>query len=62
MRHLIEPLQAVDYLEMIDCGLGQRVVLEAGTQQEFSMAYLLDPTARKNFQDLALTYAFEAKQ
>ena len=62
MRHLIEPSEAADYLEMIDCGLGRAVVLEAGTQQEFSMAYLLDPSVRKNFQDLALTYAFEVKK
>jgi cytochrome c oxidase assembly protein Cox11 len=62
MRHLIEPTEAADYLEMIDCGLGQRVVLEAGTQQEFSMAYLLEKSVRKNFRDLALTYAFEIKK
>ena len=62
MRHLIEPTEAADYLEMIDCGLGQRVVLEAGTQQEFSMAYLLEKSVRKNFRDLALTYAFEVKK
>jgi len=62
MRHVIEPFQAADYLEMIQCGLERAVVVEPGTQKEFSMAYLLDPTARKNFQDLALTYAFEAKQ
>ncbi|HEX6173237.1 MAG TPA: cytochrome c oxidase assembly protein [Candidatus Binatia bacterium] len=61
MRHLIEPPQATDYLEMIDCGLGRAVVLEAGTEQEFSMAYLLEPSVRKNFRDLALTYAFEVK-
>ena len=59
MRHLIEPPHATDYLEMIDCGLGRAVVLEAGTQQEFSMAYLLEQSVRKNFRDLALTYAFE---
>ena len=62
MRHLIEPTEAADYLEMIDCGLGQRVVLEAGTQQEFSMAYLLEKSVRKNFRDLTLTYAFEVKK
>ena len=62
MRHLIEPPQAADYLEMIDCGLGGTFVLEAGTQQEFSMAYLLDESVRKNFQDLALTYAIEVKK
>ena len=62
MRHLIEPTEAADYLEMIDCGLGQRVVLEAGTQQQFSMAYLLEKSVRKNFRDLALTYAFEVKK
>ncbi len=62
MRHLIEPLQAADYLEMIDCGLGRAVVLQPGSQQEFSMAYLLDPSVRKNFRDLALTYAFEIKK
>lgn len=61
MRHLIEPPQATDYLEMIDCGLGRAVVLEAGTEQEFSMAYLLEQSVRKNFRDLALTYAFEVK-
>jgi hypothetical protein len=62
MRHLIEPPQAADYLEMVDCGLGQRIVLEAGTQQEFSMAYLLEESVRKNFRDLALTYAFETRK
>ena len=62
MRHLLEPPHAADYLEMIDCGLGQHVVLEGGTQQEFSMAYLLDPSVRKNFQELALTYEFEVKK
>lgn len=62
MRHLIEPTEAADYLEMIDCGLRQRLVLEAGTQQEFSMAYLLEKSARKNFRDLALTYAFEVSK
>jgi cytochrome c oxidase assembly protein CtaG/Cox11 len=62
MRHVIEPFQAADYLEMIQCGLERAVVVEPGTQKEFSMAYLLDPTVRNNFQDLALTYAFEAKQ
>jgi Cytochrome c oxidase assembly protein CtaG/Cox11 len=61
MRHLIEPSQAADYLEMIDCGLGQRIVLEAGTEREFSMAYLLDESVRNTFRDLALTYAFEVK-
>jgi hypothetical protein len=61
MRHFIEPSQAINYLEMIDCGLGQRVVLEAGTQQEFSMAYLLEQSVRKKFPDLALTYEFEVK-
>ena len=61
MRHLIEPSQATNYLEMIDCGLGRAVVLEAGTQQEFSMAYLLEQSVRKKFPDLALTYAFEVK-
>jgi len=62
MSHLIEPTEAADYLEMIDCGLGQRVVLAAGTQQEFSMAYLLEKSVRKNFRNLALTYAFEVKK
>ena len=62
MRHVIEPFQAADYLEMIQCGLERAIVVEPGTQKEFSMAYLLDPTVRKNFQNLALTYAFEAKQ
>lgn len=61
MRHLIEPSQAADYLEMIDCGLGRGIVLEAGTEQEFSMAYLLDEAVRSNLRNLALTYAFEVK-
>ena len=61
MRHVIEPSEATNYLEMIDCGLGRAVVLEAGTQQEFSMAYLLEPSVRNKFPDLALTYAFEVK-
>jgi hypothetical protein len=62
MRHLIEPPEAAEYLEMIDCGLSRHIVLEAGTQQEFSMAYLLEESVRKNFKDLALTYAFEVKK
>jgi hypothetical protein len=62
MRHLIEPPEAAEYLEMIDCGLGRAVVLDPGTQQEFSMAYLLEPSVRKNFRHLALTYAFEVKK
>jgi hypothetical protein len=59
MRHLVEPSQAADYLEMIECGLGRSVVLNPGTEQEFSMAYLLNESVRKNVRDLALTYAFE---
>ena len=62
MRHLIEPPEVAEYLEMIDCGLGRAVVLDPGTQQEFSMAYLLEPSVQKNFRHLALTYAFEVKK
>jgi cytochrome c oxidase assembly protein Cox11 len=62
MRHLIEPPEAAEHLEMIDCGLGRAVVLDPGTQQEFSMAYLLEPSVQKNFRHLALTYAFEVKK
>jgi Cytochrome c oxidase assembly protein CtaG/Cox11 len=62
MRHLVEPSQAADYLEMIECGLGRPVVLNPGTEQEFSMAYLLNESVRKNVRDLALTYAFEVNK
>lgn len=62
MRHLVEPSHAADHLEMIECGLGRPVMLEAGTEQEFSMAYLLNQSVRKNVRDLALTYAFEVKK
>ena len=62
MRHLVEPARAADDLEMIECGLTRPVALAPGSEQEFSMAYLLSESTRKSVRGLTLTYAFEVKK
>lgn len=62
LRHRVEPMIAADDLEMIECGLGRPVALGPGSEQEFSMAYILSESTRKSVRDLTLIYAFETKQ
>lgn len=62
IRHLVEPPSAADELQMIECGVTRPIALGAGSEQEFSMAYMLSESTRRNVRDLTLTYAFEIKQ
>ncbi|MEX0804686.1 MAG: hypothetical protein WD688_15425 [Candidatus Binatia bacterium] len=62
LNHRIEPREAADDMEMIECGLSRPVALEPGIEQEFSMAYLLGEATRKSVRQLTLTYAFEIKK
>ena len=62
MRHLVEPARAANNLEMIECGLTRPVALAPGSEQEFSMAYLLGESTRKSVSGLTLTYAFEVEK
>ena len=62
IRHLVEPPSAADELEMIECGVSRPIALGAGSEQEFSMAYMLSESTRRSVRDLTLTYAFEIKQ
>lgn len=59
MRHLVEPLSAADELQMIECGVRRPIALGPGSDQEFSMAYILSESTRRSVRDLTLTYAFE---
>jgi hypothetical protein len=62
IRHLVEPPSAADELQMIECGVTRPIALGAGSEQEFSMAYMLSESTRRSVRDLTLTYAFEIKQ
>jgi hypothetical protein len=62
LRHRVEPMIAADDLEMIECGLGRPIALGPGSEQEFSMAYILSESTRKSVRDLTLTYVFEIKK
>ena len=62
LHHRVEPLIAADDLEMIECGLRRPIALRPGSEQDFSMAYILSQSTRKNVRDLTLTYAFEIKK
>jgi len=62
LRHRVEPMIAADDLEMIECGLGRPIALGPGSEQEFSMAYILSESTRKSVRDLTLTYVFETKK
>lgn len=59
LNHGVEPREAADAMAMIECGLTGPVPLAAGTEQEFSMAYLLDQGSRSKTKELTITYAFE---
>lgn len=62
LNHMIEPREAADDMEMIECGLSRPVALEPGIEQEFSMAYLLGEATRKSVREFTLTYAFEIRK
>lgn len=59
MGHVVEPLEAADEMEMIECGLSRPMTLEPGREQEFSMAYLVSEITRKSIREFTVTYAFE---
>jgi hypothetical protein len=62
LRHRVEPEIAANELEMIECGVGRRLALGPGSEQEFSMAYMLGESIRESLRDLTLTYAFEIEK
>ena len=59
--HLIDPDAIANDLELVECGLLTPVTLQAGSTQEFSMAYLLGSAARHNYREFSLTYEFKLK-
>lgn len=59
--HLINPDAIANDLELVECGLLAPVTLQAGSTQEFSMAYLLGSAARQNYREFSLTYEFKLK-
>jgi hypothetical protein len=62
MRHILEPAEAAEDLEIIQCGLLRPVPLRPEIEQEFSMAYLLSEATRQKVRDLTLTYALEVNK
>lgn len=62
LRHQIEPPELSDELAMIECGLSRPVTLAAGSEREFTMAYLLADNARHNRQAVALIYVLQTRQ
>jgi hypothetical protein len=59
VTHHVNPQLIGENLELVECGLRAPVTLQAGSSQEFSMAYLLATAARQNHRELALTYEFK---
>ena len=59
ISHLVEPRDAADYLEFVQCGFLLPVTIPAGAQQEYSGTYLLRGSLPEGIRELKLTYDFK---
>jgi hypothetical protein len=59
--HTVDPSAAADHLELVECGLLAPVTLQPQSEQEFSMAYLLDAAARQDYREIFLNYDFKLR-
>jgi hypothetical protein len=59
--HSVNPSAVADHLELVECGLLAPVTLQPQSEQEFSMAYLLDAAARQDYREIFLSYDFKLR-
>jgi hypothetical protein len=59
--HSVDPSAVADHLELVECGLLAPVTLQPQSEQEFSMAYLLDAAARQDYREIFLNYDFKLR-
>jgi hypothetical protein len=57
--HLVEPRDAADYLDFVQCGFLLPVTIQAGKEQEYSGTYLLRGSLPERVKELKLTYDFK---
>jgi hypothetical protein len=56
--HLIEPREAMPFLDFVECGFLLPVTLEAGKEEEYPARYLLRGNLPEGIRLLSLTYDF----
>jgi cytochrome c oxidase assembly protein Cox11 len=56
--HLVEPGEAADYLDFVECGFLRPVTIEAGQERKFSGTYMLRGSLPEGVRQLHLTYDF----
>jgi cytochrome c oxidase assembly protein Cox11 len=56
--HLVEPKNAADYLDFVQCGFLLPVTIPAGKEQEYSGTYLVRGSLPEGIKELKLTYDF----
>jgi hypothetical protein len=57
--HLVEPRDAADYLDFVQCGFLLPVTIQAGKEEEYSGTYLLRGSVPEGVKELKLTYDFK---
>ena len=57
--HLVEPRNAADYLEFVQCGFLLPVTIEGGAEEEYSGTYLLRGSLPEEIRELRLSYDFK---
>lgn len=57
--HLVEPRDAADYLDFVQCGFLLPVTIQAGKEQEYSGTYLLRGSLPEGVKELKLSYDFK---
>jgi len=60
--HMIEPLEAANYLDLVECGFLVPVTLHPETNQEYSARYLLREALPNGVHQLSLTYNFKLRR
>ena len=60
--HIIEPLEAANYLDLIECGFLVPVTLHPEINQQYSARYLLREAIPKGVHQLSLTYDFKLRR
>ena len=60
--HIIEPLEAANYLDLIECGFLVPVTLHPEINQQYSARYLLRHDIPDGVHELSLTYDFKLRR
>jgi cytochrome c oxidase assembly protein Cox11 len=60
--HMIEPLEAANYLDLVECGFLVPVTLHPETNQQYSARYLLREAPPNGVHQLSLTYNFKLRR